>query len=108
MDVLVFLVKEEFGIARPVLNMMREAAEVAQADRANLWHQICATEDENIRLREEMDMEQTKFTNEKAVLAQRLTESEATTGHLRVFLCCDSAADLPFLFVSQLNTLFIL
>ncbi|KAF7079512.1 hypothetical protein CFC21_083732 [Triticum aestivum] len=83
MDVLVFLVKEEFGIARPVLNMMREAAEVAQADRANLWHQICATEDENIRLREEMDMEQTKFTNEKAALAQRLTESEATTGHLR-------------------------
>lgn len=83
MDVLVFLVKEEFGIARPVLSMMREAAEVAQADRANLWHQICATEDENIRLHEEMDMEQTKFTNERAVLAQRLTESEATTGHLR-------------------------
>ncbi|KAM0862356.1 hypothetical protein ACQ4PT_045307 [Festuca glaucescens] len=83
MDVLVFLVKEDFGIARPVLSMMREAAEVAQADRANLWHQICATEDENIRLHEEMDMEQTKFTNERAVLAQRLTESEATTGHLR-------------------------
>ncbi|CAM0945240.1 unnamed protein product [Alopecurus aequalis] len=83
MDVLVFLVKEEFGIARPVLDMMREAAEVAQADRANLWHQICATEDENIRLREEMDMEQTKFTNEKAALAQRLTESEATIGRLR-------------------------
>ena len=108
MDVLVFLVKEEFGIARPVLNMMREAAEVAQADRANLWHQICATEDETIRLREEMDMEQTKFTNEKAVLAQRLTESEANTGRLRVIPCRYSAAETPFLFVSYLNILFIL
>jgi hypothetical protein len=108
MDVLVFLVKEEFGIARPVLSMMREAAEVAQADRANLWHQICATEDENIRLHEEIDIEQTKFTNEKAVLTQRLTESEATTGHLRVFPCRYSDPDPPFLFGSYLNILFIL
>ncbi|KAL6633987.1 hypothetical protein ACP70R_026658 [Stipagrostis hirtigluma subsp. patula] len=83
MDVLVFLVKEEYGIARPVLNMMREVAEVAQADRANLWHQICATEDENVRLREDMEMEQTNFANEKTVLNQRLTESEATIGRLR-------------------------
>uniref|UniRef100_A0A0E0K2C4 MATH domain-containing protein n=1 Tax=Oryza punctata TaxID=4537 RepID=A0A0E0K2C4_ORYPU len=83
MDVLVFLVKEEFGIARPVLNMLREVAEVAQADRANLWHQICATEDENMRLREDMDMEQTKFTKEKDVLTQQLTESEAANAHLR-------------------------
>ncbi|TVU29248.1 hypothetical protein EJB05_20806, partial [Eragrostis curvula] len=83
MDVLVLLVKEECGIARPILNMMREVAEVAQADRANLWHQICATEDENIRLREEMEMEQTNFTNEKAALNQRLTESEATIDRLR-------------------------
>nr|TKW40281.1 hypothetical protein SEVIR_1G235800v2 [Setaria viridis] len=83
MDVLVFLVKEEYGIARPVLNMLREVAEVAQADRSNLWHQICTTEDENIRLREDMEMEQTNFTNEKIALNQRLTESEATIGHLR-------------------------
>ncbi|KAL5211895.1 hypothetical protein ABZP36_022742 [Zizania latifolia] len=83
MDVLVFLVKEEFRIARPVLNMLREVAEVAQADRANLWHQICATEDENMRLREDMDMEQTKFTKEKDSLMQQLTESEAVTAHLR-------------------------
>ncbi|KAG8060322.1 hypothetical protein GUJ93_ZPchr0002g26382 [Zizania palustris] len=83
MDVLVFLVKEEFGIARPVLNMLREVAEVAQADRANLWHQICATEDENMHLREDMDMEQTKFTKEKDALMQQLTESEAVAAHLR-------------------------
>ncbi|OEL27172.1 hypothetical protein BAE44_0011808 [Dichanthelium oligosanthes] len=83
MDVLVFLVKEEYGIARPVLNMLREVAEVAQADRSNLWHQICATEDENIRLREDMEMEQTNFTNEKIALNQRLTESEAAISRLR-------------------------
>ncbi|KAL6899599.1 hypothetical protein ACP4OV_006257 [Aristida adscensionis] len=83
MDVLVFLVKEEYGIARPVLNMMREVAEVAQADRANLWHQICATEDENVRLREEMETEQTNFDNEKSALNQRLNLSEATIGHLK-------------------------
>ncbi|CAL5057168.1 unnamed protein product [Urochloa decumbens] len=83
MDVLVFLVKEEYGIARPVLNMLREVAEVAQADRSNLWHQICATEDENIRLREDMEIEQTNFTNEKIALNQQLTESEATIDRLR-------------------------
>ncbi|CAL4968263.1 unnamed protein product [Urochloa decumbens] len=83
MDVLVFLVKEEYGIARPILNMLREVAEVAQADRSNLWHQICATEDENIRFREDMEMEQTNFTNEKIALNQQLTESEATIGRLR-------------------------
>ena len=88
MDVLVFLVKE-YGIARPVLNMLREVAEVAQADRSNLWHQICATEDENIRLREDMEMEQTNFTNEKVALNQQLTESEATISHLKVVICCD-------------------
>ena len=89
MDVLVFLVKEEYGIARPVLNMLREVAEVAQADRSNLWHQICATEDENIRLREDMEMEQMNFTNEKVALNQQLTESEATISHLKVVICCD-------------------
>ncbi|CAO2039635.1 unnamed protein product [Urochloa humidicola] len=83
MDVLIFLVKEEYGIARPALNMLREVAEVAQADRSNLWHQICATEDENIRLREDMEMEQTNFTNEKIALNQQLTESEAIIGRLR-------------------------
>ncbi|KAF8677855.1 hypothetical protein HU200_046448 [Digitaria exilis] len=83
MDVLVFLVKEEYGIARPVLNMLREVAEVAQADRSNLWHQICATEDENVRLREDMEMEQMNFTKKKTALNQQITESEATIGHLR-------------------------
>ncbi|XP_072971433.1 uncharacterized protein [Typha angustifolia] len=83
MDVLVFLVREEEGIARPVLNMMREVAEVAQVDRANLWHQICAIEDENMRFREEKEEEISNLTREKAALSQRLSESEASTSHLK-------------------------
>ncbi|XP_010906892.1 uncharacterized protein [Elaeis guineensis] len=83
MDVLAFLVREEDGIARPVLNMMREVAEVAQVGRANLWHQICAIEDENIRFREERQEELSDFACEKAVLSQRLNESEATVNCLK-------------------------
>nr|CAD1827764.1 unnamed protein product [Ananas comosus var. bracteatus] len=86
MDVLVFLVREEDGIARPVLDMMRGVAEVAQVDRANMWHQICAIEDENIRLREERQVELSNFAHEKAVLAQKLSESEATTSSLKLEL----------------------
>ncbi|XP_008793966.2 uncharacterized protein LOC103710127 [Phoenix dactylifera] len=83
MDVLAFLVREEDGIARPVLNMMREVAEVAQVGRANLWHQICDIEDENIRFREERQAELSNFAHEKAVLSQRLNESEATNNCLK-------------------------
>lgn len=83
MDVLVFLVREEDGMARPVLNMMREVAELAQVDRATLWHQICAIEDENIRSREERQAELSNFAREKAALCQRLNESEATTSRVK-------------------------
>ncbi|XP_074592183.1 uncharacterized protein LOC141847974 [Curcuma longa] len=83
MDVLVFLVREEDGIARPVLNMLREVAEVAQVDHAKLWHQICAVEDENVHLREERQEERVNFANEKASLSQRLKESETTNSHLK-------------------------
>ncbi|XP_042453940.1 uncharacterized protein LOC122038319 [Zingiber officinale] len=86
MDVLIFLVREEDGIARPVLNMLREVAEAAQVDRANLWHQICAVEDENIHLREEKQDEIVNFTNEKAFLSQKLNESEATNNRLKAEL----------------------
>lgn len=83
MDVLVFLVREEDGIARPVLSMMREVVELAQVDRATLWHQLCAIEDENIRSREERQVEQSNFAREKSVLTQRLSESEASTSRLK-------------------------
>ncbi|WOK94203.1 hypothetical protein Cni_G02905 [Canna indica] len=86
MDVLVFLVREEDGIARPVLSMLREVVQVAQVDRANLWHQICAVEDENIRFREERQEESANFANEKASLSRRLNESEATTNRLKAEL----------------------
>ncbi|KAK8936233.1 hypothetical protein KSP39_PZI013482 [Platanthera zijinensis] len=84
MDVLVFLVREEEGIARPVLNMMREVAQLAQVDRASLWHQLCATEDELIRSRDDSKTEHDKFVSEKADLMHRLKESEASNSSLKI------------------------
>ncbi|KAG0473404.1 hypothetical protein HPP92_014759 [Vanilla planifolia] len=84
MDVLVFLVREEEGIARPVLNMMREVAQLAQIDRASLWHQLCATEDELIHSRDQRKIEIENLNNEKADLIQRLKESEVANSSLKV------------------------
>ncbi|OUZ99845.1 MATH [Macleaya cordata] len=83
LDILVFLVREEEGIARPVLSLLREVAELANVDRAALWHQLCATEDENIRGREERQAELSNMIREKEILSQRLIESEATTNRLK-------------------------
>ncbi|MQL85323.1 hypothetical protein Taro_017837 [Colocasia esculenta] len=83
MDVLAFLVREEDGVARPVLNMMLKVCELANVDRATLWHQLCATEGENARAQEERQTEVANFAREKAALSQRLSESEASSNHLR-------------------------
>ncbi|KAK1269842.1 hypothetical protein QJS04_geneDACA006424 [Acorus gramineus] len=83
LDILVFLVREEEEIARPVLCMMREVAELANVDRAALWHQLSAIEGENIRFQEERQTELSNFAREKAALSQRLTDFEATTSHLK-------------------------
>ncbi|XP_058112078.1 uncharacterized protein LOC131255390 [Magnolia sinica] len=83
LDVLVFLVHEEEGITRPVLSMLREVAELANVDRAALWHQLCASEDENIRAREERQNELSNIAREKGLLSQRLEESEATINRLK-------------------------
>lgn len=83
LDILVFLVQEEEVIVRPVLSMMREVAELANVDRAALWHQLCASEDENIRIREEGQTELSNFEREKTILSQRLSESEATNNRLK-------------------------
>ncbi|KAJ4958148.1 hypothetical protein NE237_025259 [Protea cynaroides] len=83
LDILVFLVREEQVIIRPVLSLMREVAELANVDRAALWHQLCASEDENIRAREERQAELTNMAKEKATLSQRLSESEATNNRLK-------------------------
>ncbi|KAK9945977.1 hypothetical protein M0R45_011464 [Rubus argutus] len=82
-DILVTLASEELEIVRPVLSMMREVAELANVDRAALWHQLCASEDEIIRTREERTAETANMAREKAVILQKLSESEATNNRLK-------------------------
>ncbi|PRQ26713.1 putative ubiquitinyl hydrolase 1 [Rosa chinensis] len=82
-DILVTLASEEQEIVRPVLSMMREVAELANVDRAALWHQLCASEDEIIRMREERKAETANMAREKAVILQKLSESEATNNRLK-------------------------
>ncbi|KAI3468007.1 hypothetical protein Pfo_024670 [Paulownia fortunei] len=83
MDILVILVCEDQETIRPVLSMMREVAELANVDRAALWHQLCASEDDILRIREERKAEIASMSKEKAVLSQRLSESEATSSRLK-------------------------
>ncbi|KAK4853811.1 hypothetical protein QYF36_015009 [Acer negundo] len=83
LEILVLLVCEEQEIVRPVLSMMREVAELANVDRAALWHQLCASEDEIIRMREERKAETSNMGREKAVISQKLSESEATNSRLK-------------------------
>lgn len=83
LEILVILVCEEQELVRPVLNMMREVAELANVDRAALWHQLCASEDEVLRLREERKSVLASVAKEKAILSQKLTESEAANNRLK-------------------------
>ncbi|XP_021769368.1 uncharacterized protein LOC110733609 [Chenopodium quinoa] len=83
MEVLVLLVCEEQEIIRPVLSMMREVAELANVDRAALWHQLCSSEDEIVRLQEEWKSEKTNLINEKAMILQKLNDSEAANCRLK-------------------------
>ncbi|KAG8375805.1 hypothetical protein BUALT_Bualt10G0138600 [Buddleja alternifolia] len=83
LEILVILVCEEQEMVRPVLSMMREVAELANVDRAALWHQLCASEDDILRIREERKAEVASMSKEKAVLSQRLSESEATNSRLK-------------------------
>jgi predicted DNA-binding protein YlxM (UPF0122 family) len=81
---LAILVCEEQEIVKPVLSMMREVAELANVDRAALWHQLCASEDEIIRMRDERKAEISNMAREKANLSQKLSDSEATNNRLKV------------------------
>ncbi|KAF1865155.1 hypothetical protein Lal_00004529 [Lupinus albus] len=83
LDILVNLVCEEHEIIRPVLSMMREVAELANVDRAALWHQLCASEDEIIRIREESKTEISNMARENITISQKLSESEATNIRLK-------------------------
>ncbi|PSS17762.1 Ubiquitin carboxyl-terminal hydrolase [Actinidia chinensis var. chinensis] len=83
LEILVILVCEEQEIVRPVLSMMREVAELANVDRAALWHQLCASEDEIIRICEERKSEISTMAKEKAIISQKMSESEAATNRLK-------------------------
>lgn len=83
LEILVILVCEEQEFVRPVLSMMREVAELANVDRAALWHQLCGTEDEIAHIREEKETEVSSLIKEKATLSQRLSEVEATNNRLK-------------------------
>ncbi|KAL1097802.1 hypothetical protein V6Z11_D05G060300 [Gossypium hirsutum] len=83
LDILVILVSEVQEFVRPVLSMMREVAELANVDRAALWHQLCASEDAIICTREERKVEMSNMVKEKAALSQKLSESEAANHRLK-------------------------
>ncbi|XP_074329147.1 uncharacterized protein LOC141666834 [Apium graveolens] len=83
LEILVILVCEEQEIVRPVLSMMRDIAELANVDRAALWHQLCTSEDDILHIREEREAEVSGMVKEKDVLSQKLSEYEATNSHLK-------------------------
>ncbi|KGN60083.1 uncharacterized protein LOC101209841 [Cucumis sativus] len=83
LEILVMLIGDEQEIIRPVLNMMRDVAELANVDRAALWHQLCATEEENSRIREESKVEIANMMKEKTALSQKLSESDAMNIRLK-------------------------
>ncbi|KAH6792429.1 TRAF-like family protein [Perilla frutescens var. hirtella] len=83
LEILAILVTEDPEVVRPVLNMMRETVELANVDRAALWHQLCASEDEILRIREERKVEAATAAKEKAVSSQRLSECEALNSRLK-------------------------
>ncbi|XP_071701856.1 uncharacterized protein [Rutidosis leptorrhynchoides] len=84
LEILVFLVSEEQEFVRPVLSMMQEIADLANVDRAALWHQLCASEDEINRIREDSKAEVESMVKEKGVLEQKLGEAEATNSRLKI------------------------
>ncbi|XP_047329533.1 uncharacterized protein LOC124932866 isoform X2 [Impatiens glandulifera] len=83
LEILVILMCEEEEIVRPVLSMMREVTELANVDRAALWHQLCGSEDEIVRIREERKVEISDMAKEKASLMQKLSDSEAVNSRLK-------------------------
>ncbi|KAF5934919.1 hypothetical protein HYC85_026048 [Camellia sinensis] len=82
-NTLLFLVNKEQVLAGAILNMMREVAKAANADCATLRHQLSASEDHNLRIQEERHAEHADMVREKAILLERLCESEATTNNYK-------------------------
>ena len=84
MEVLILLVCEDQEIVRPVLSMFREVAELANVGRAALRHQLCSSEDEIVRIREDRKAEVSNLVKEKALISQKLTDSESANIRLKV------------------------
>ncbi|THG04843.1 hypothetical protein TEA_027820 [Camellia sinensis var. sinensis] len=82
-NTLLFLVNKEQVLAGAILNMMREVAKAANADCATLRHQLSASEDHNLRIQEERHAEHADMVREKAILLERLCESETTTNNYK-------------------------
>ncbi|KAK9070462.1 hypothetical protein SSX86_010864 [Deinandra increscens subsp. villosa] len=57
--------------------------DLANVDRAALWHQLCASEDEVIHIREERKDEVCSMTKENDVLIQKLSDAGATNSRLK-------------------------
>ncbi|XAR70991.1 hypothetical protein NMG60_11028056 [Bertholletia excelsa] len=83
LEILIILACEEQEVVRQVLSMMREVAVLANIDRAALWHQLCANEDEIVHIREERKTEISNMVKEKATISQKLSESETTNHRLK-------------------------
>ncbi|KAH7433467.1 hypothetical protein KP509_07G070900 [Ceratopteris richardii] len=83
LDVLTFLIREEEGTARPVLCMMKEAVELADADRATLFQQLQVSEAATAVARTERQWELNSLIKEKAALSQKLAEAEAAQIRLK-------------------------
>ncbi|KAF8034987.1 hypothetical protein BT93_C1116 [Corymbia citriodora subsp. variegata] len=83
LDILVLLVSEEQEFIKPVVSMMREAAEGANVKQAALEQQVCAREEEIKRLRDERKAEISNMVREKAAVSQKLSESEAMNNRLK-------------------------
>ncbi|BBN19328.1 hypothetical protein MPTK1_8g09710 [Marchantia polymorpha subsp. ruderalis] len=83
MDILTFLVREEEGTARPVLSMMRETADLANAERNALWQQLRTSEEEINRARTDRQGEINRLVRDKTSLSQRLTEADAAQVRLK-------------------------
>ena len=86
-DILTFLVREEEGTARPVLCMMHEAVELANADRATLYQRLRASEEEITLARTERQGEINNLMKEKLTLSQKNIEAENAQARLKVSSC---------------------
>ncbi|XP_078444024.1 TRAF-like family protein [Wolffia australiana] len=90
MDVLSFLVREEEGVARTVLDLMRKSCELVNVDRAALWHRLCELESQSLRAQEDRQAELANFTKEKSNLTQKLNDAETAISRLKSELRSES------------------